>query len=452
MHKIKEENVEKCPPRRRPIRRGRGTIGEEGSDLFRTEKKTGRETGKRLLSLTLALAVTLTLFTDGALVPSAEAAVDAEGREVFCGREEHQHSEACYTTVRTLVCGLEEGEDHVHTDACWQEESVLSCGMEEHTHTLECYSDPSAIETSADWRASVSGAMITGEWDRDLVSVAKTQISYGESTRNFIVRDGVVHGYTRYGDFMDSSEAVVYGPWCASFVAFCMYYARIKGVPTSANCTTWVKRLMDEGLFYEYGEIEPKPGDLMFLYSGREDDALNHKAIHVGIVVEPKEESIVTIEGNVGPVSWREYEYAKTNQILGFGRLPKNPDYITIPGDRGRITFSGVLPENAEIRIRSLSAEEYAGYKLPEGRVYFAFETKVFVDGKEQRTGNAVRIEVEVPGVPQEGLQVYHVRENPQGGIIERWPVELLNVSGDKVSYYEFSLARVIAVAPDTQP
>ena len=505
------------------------------------EKTARAAAGRRLLATVLAFALIFPLFASGLMLPSARAAVDAEGREVFCGMEEHQHGDECYTTVRSLVCGQEEtghrhsdacyteretlvcgleeceahthGEEcyaeisslvcdntdpehthtaecyqkarvlvcglketeghrhtdecrktervlscgqeeregHIHSESCWREERVLSCGKAEHTHVLECYSDPSAVETDADWKASVSGAMITGRWDQDLVAVAKTQIGVGESTRNFIVRNGVVQGYTRYGDFMGSSEAVVYGPWCASFVIFCMYYARIKGVPTSANCATWVKQLMEEGLYFEYGEAEPKPGDLMFLYSGTEADAAAHKATHVGIVVEPKENGIVTIEGNVGPVSWREYEYDRTNQILGFGRLPDNPNYITLPGDRGRISFSGVLPENAEIRIRPLSEEEYAGYKLPEGRVYFAFETKVFVDGKEQKTGVAVHVEIEAPGVPQEGLQVFHVRENPQGGIVERWPVELLNVSGDTVSYTEFSLARIIAVAPEPE-
>ena len=59
-------------------------------------------------------------------------------------------------------------------------------------------------------------------------------------------------------------------------------------------------------------------------------------------------------------------------------------------------------------------------------------------------------VEIELPGVPED-LQVIHIRENDQGGIIERWPVELLTVSGDTVSYTEFSLARVIAVAADPQ-
>ena len=562
-----------------------GDCGKEGDELKYGEKRTGREKKRARLAFALALAMTLSLFTSGLVQPSASAAVDENGREVFCGKKAHQHTDACYTTVRTLICGeeevghhhtdecyteveklvcgqsecpphhhtdecwsdvstlicgeterpahhhsdecytersvlictnedpehvhteecytvekvlncgkeeteghahtdacyrvdrvlscgkeeteghthtaecyqtervlscgREENDGHIHSEACWKEERVLSCGMQEHTHTWECYSDRSAVETEADWRASVSGAMISGRWDMDLVAVARTQIGYCESSRNFIVRNGVQRGYTRYGDWFDDSEAIVYGNWCASFVAFCMYYARIRNVPSSANCAVWVEKLIDAGMYYDYGEIEPRPGDLMFLYSGKEADAEAHKATHMGIVAEVREGGIVTIEGNVGPVSWREYEYDKTNQILGFGRLPENPDYITIPGDRGRISFSGTLPKDAVIKIVPIPAEELAKYDLPEGRVFFAFEAKVFVDGEPVRTRVAVNVKVEAPGVPQEGLQVIHVRENDQGGIVEKWPVELLTVSGDTVSYYEFSLARIIAVAPE---
>ena len=540
---------------------------------------------RRFLAFTLAFAMTLSLLMSGFILPPAHAAVDEKGREVFCGKTAHKHSDACYTTVRTLICGEEETghrhtdacytevttvicgktecephqhtdacyveirtpicgqtecaphhhsaacfndistltctntdpehvhgescysvqhvcvcnleetdghthtdacfridrvlgcgkeateghthtaecfhvdrvlscgkverEGHIHSDACWKEDRVLSCGLNEHTHTLECYSDRSAVETEADWKASVSSAMITGDWSRDLIAVARTQIGYTESSRNYIVQNGYKRGYTRYGDWYDDTEAIIYGDWCATFVAFCLHYARVTGIPTSPNCAVWVQKLIDEGLYYDYGEYEPKPGDLMFIYSGKEADAQQHKATHIGIVAETREDSIVTIEGNVGSVLWREYEYAKTNQILGFGSMPENPNYISLAGDRGKVTFSGVLPKNAEIKIVPIPREELARYDLPEGRILFAFETKVFVDGQQAKTHVAVNVQIEVPGVPQEGLQVIHIRENDQGKVIEKWPVELLQVSGDTVSYTEFSLARCIAVATE---
>lgn len=88
----------------------------------------------------------------------------------YCGTEEHQHDESCYTTSKKLICGLEEqtepqaaegngeadlsagkeGEEaeiadgsyagsHVHTEECYEYEAILTCPLEEHTHTVECY-------------------------------------------------------------------------------------------------------------------------------------------------------------------------------------------------------------------------------------------------------------------------------------------------------------------------
>ncbi len=370
-------------------------------------------------------------------------------RKLTCGQEEtdgHTHTADCYVSERVCICGKEERDGHIHTDACYKTERVLSCGLAEHTHTLECYSDRSAIETEANWRASVSGATITGRWNEDLVAVARTQIGYNESSRNYVVRDGVKHGYTRYGDWIDNSEGVVYGNWCASFVAFCLYYADIHSVPYSANCATWVKKLIDAGMYYEYGEIEPKAGDLVFFYSGKEEDAQNHKAFHMGIIAETSETGFITIEGNAGPVSYHEYSYDKPERILGFCSLPENPNYRTLAGSRGITSFSGILPEDAEITIRALSAEEIAGYALPEGRVVFAFEATLLSDGKEYKQRGAVSIEIEAPGVPQE-LQVIHIKENPNGSTKEKYPVERLKVADGKVSFIDYSVARYIAVA-----
>ena len=551
--------------------------------MLRREKQNAGNARRKLLALTLAFAMTLSLLLSGAVLPSASALTDAEGREVFCGMAEHRHGDDCYTTQRTLICGkteqtehhhtdacyteqtslicgqverpahhhadacwtdrrtlicglteqaahrhtdacwtetavlictdadpehvhgtdcyridrtlscgLEETEGHVHSDACYRTDRVLGCGLEEteghthtaecyltervlscgqeereghthsdecwkterilvcelpeHTHTLECYSDRSAVEYEGIWRASVSSAMITGRWDKDLVAVARTQIGYYESNRNYIVIDGVKHGYTRYGDWIDDADAVVYGAWCASFVAFCMYYAGIRDVPYSSNCASWVKKLIDAGMYYDYGQIEPRKGDLMFIYSGSEKDAKEHKATHMGIVAQVTDHSIVTIEGNVGPVCWREYENDNTAQILGFGRLPDNPDYRSIEGSRGRITYSGVLPEGAETVVRALTAEEIAQCELPEGRVLFAFETQYLVDGKETKPRGAVIVRIETGELPEGKLQIFHIRIDENGKVAEKWPVEDLEFFDGALSYTTFTLSRCVAV------
>ena len=76
-----------------------GDCGKEGDDLKNGEKRTGRERNRALLAFTLALVMTLSLLSSGFAAPSAFADTDEDGREVFCGKKAHQHSDVCYTTV-----------------------------------------------------------------------------------------------------------------------------------------------------------------------------------------------------------------------------------------------------------------------------------------------------------------------------------------------------------------
>ena len=68
-----------------------------------------------------------------------------------------------------------------------------------------------------DWKASVKDVELTGDWNRDVLAVAETQLGYTESARNFIINDqGEQKGYTRYGDWYGD----LYGDWDAMFCAF----------------------------------------------------------------------------------------------------------------------------------------------------------------------------------------------------------------------------------------
>lgn len=57
---------------------------------------------------------------------------------------------------------------------------------------------------------------MTGNWDEDLLSVAKTQLGYEQSEKNFEIdpADGVtLHYYSRYGQ----SYGNPYGEWDVMF-------------------------------------------------------------------------------------------------------------------------------------------------------------------------------------------------------------------------------------------
>lgn len=195
---------------------------------------------------------------------------DPEDGTLICEKFEHTHDESCYTTEYELTCGLEEGElveqvveptqsaelvamavaepvalepvvdtvepiYHHHTDACYEE--VLVCPLPEHHHTVSCLSDTSAdLETPEEWQAANADAVITGEWNADLLSVAKTQLGYEQSEKNFEIdpADGVtLRYYSRYGQ----SYGNAYGEWDVMFLAYCLKYAEIpqSAIPQEAS-------------------------------------------------------------------------------------------------------------------------------------------------------------------------------------------------------------------------
>lgn len=61
-------------------------------------------------------------------------------------REAHRHSEGCYESKSVLVCGSEEAPGHTHGEGCYQ--SVNVCGLEEtpgHAHGEGCYAEDGSL-------------------------------------------------------------------------------------------------------------------------------------------------------------------------------------------------------------------------------------------------------------------------------------------------------------------
>lgn len=238
--------------------------------------------------------------------------------ELSCTVEEnHVHSEDCYTQEEVLICDMEEAsgileeEPHVHTEQCY--ETVLVCGMEEHTHSLFCYADSQAdLETPELWRQSLPE--LTGNWASDLLAVARSQLGYAESSRNYIVDDaGSVKGYTRYGAWTGNP----YGDWNVAFAAFCLRYANIPAaaVPSDGSCANWLAMLgAADG-------VSAGPGDLVFL-----DGDGDSTADRVGILAGIADGCVNTIEGDwEGTVSAGQYALGDA-AIVGFGKIPANPE------------------------------------------------------------------------------------------------------------------------------
>ena len=65
--------------------------------------------------------------------------------EIACGWQEnvyyHTHNEFCRDADGKLVCGIEAKEPHTHTDECWKTDRILICENNDpgHTHSDACY-------------------------------------------------------------------------------------------------------------------------------------------------------------------------------------------------------------------------------------------------------------------------------------------------------------------------
>ena len=265
--------------------------------------------------------------------------VDPDTGEFLCGYEEHEHSDDCYTTEteteEKLVCGYEEGEVlsdgaadddgiaaledtntatsvaddssseavsepvlHHHTEACY--EKVLTCTIPEHTHTLACLADYSAdVETDDDWQKYSVG--LSDNWNEALLAVAKEQLGYKESEKNFQTDEALgdiidVHHYTRYGAFYGNP----YADWDVAFIAFCQHYAGIPKTEIPQRLGLEALRADMDAMGFAYlteGEdaaYEAIPGDVVtYNKNGTADDET------VGIVETVGDDSLTVISGAV---------------------------------------------------------------------------------------------------------------------------------------------------------
>lgn len=367
--------------------------------------------------------------------------------ELVCGREEvpaHHHTESCYETRQVLACGKEETPAHQHTEECYSVTKELVCDKPLHEHTLQCYSDPEAdVENAAVWQKTLSGADLTGKWSEDVLAIAKTQLGYTESTANYEVQpDGMsMKGYTRYGQWY----GIPYGDWCAMYCSFCLDYAGVKDFPQNANCRAWIKALSDKDCdrYHMADAYTPKPGDLIFfdweaepaaeaedaetlpenegrILTAEEFERIVSGVDHVGLVLEviPGKNGdagqVKTIEGNSGDkVAMRTYELDDA-RIIGYGDLPANPDYTEMmqieaqAEDEAVITISGMLPEDAEVRMEPVpfGEDDLAGMFGTETASqitsYAAYDITIISCGEAWQPDESVGVTIKNPDMDAE--------------------------------------------------
>ena len=254
--------------------------------------------------------------------------------EAFCGYDEHQHNEEC--TVQALIC---EDAEHEHADECY--EITYSCDMTEHIHTADCYSDISAdLETAEIWEETIKGIPPELSQEETLIAVAETQLDYQESDLNFTVdEEKIKHGYTRYGEWYGNP----YGEWSTMFTSFCLHYAGVEDMPSSAGAESMQMELQEAELYRPSEEFTPYAGNIVFL-----DKDSDGTADVTAIVTEVSGASITVIEGDLdNKVAENSYELADKS-IIGYGLLPV------------------VMTETMELPEKTIETKTFAGTKAPE--------------------------------------------------------------------------------------
>lgn len=105
---------------------------------------------------------------------------------------------------------------------------------------------------------------MTGNWDEDLLSVAKTQLGYEQSEKNFEIdpADGVtLRYYSRYGQ----SYGNAYGEWDVMFLAYCLKYAEIpqSAIPQEASVLAPRSSMSGMDWLLEEDGSAAQPGDIV---------------------------------------------------------------------------------------------------------------------------------------------------------------------------------------------
>lgn len=272
-------------------------------------------------------------------------------RQLICGQTEepaHQHTDACYSWNQVLTCGMEEHthseactatepeeavfcgkESHTHGESCRDEQGELTCTLEEHTHSLACYADPMAdVETAEIWEQTFGDVTLTGDWRLDALAIARSQLGYAESTRNYAVaEDGqTLMGYTRYGAWKGDP----YGDWNALFAAFCLHYGGAENIPTDKDCGSWAAALADA--FLPAQSHEAAPGELVFF--DRDGDGTADWVAIVAEVTAGEEgaPSGITVIAGDADDAVQQCSYALEDPtILGYyGSLPEQAKAFTL--------------------------------------------------------------------------------------------------------------------------
>lgn len=337
-------------------------------------------------------------------MPQVAAHVHGEGcradaqQVLTCTQEEHIHGDGCYLEEEQsagaleYLCGF---ASHLHLESCYGEAGTLVCSIPEHTHDAVCVIadlDLTAdVQTPEQWETELSQLVLTGNWQEDLLTIAASQLGYRESSRNVILKEDTLKGYTRYG----AKYGDPYGDWNALYAAFCLHYAGVSQeiLPLNADSQKWMELLQEKEWIKEHLE-DPAPGTGALVFFKNTESETVYAGIAYLYVPQEGEEQEAELRILAGDVQDKVTEQNLDNlELLGFcdigaalaeSELGEAVETQTLPQQVVQtaqtenytvtVSYSSelVLPEGAQLRVTEYGREseifrqrcQEAGYEL----------------------------------------------------------------------------------------
>ena len=119
------------------------------------------------------------------------------------------------------------------------------------------------METAEEWQAAANVAL-NGNWAEDLLTVAKSQLDYQQSDKNFkldVEDQQVLRGYSRYGAWYGNP----YGAWDVMFLSYCLHFAGVPQtvVPQRAGVMALHSDLRGSQWLTDADGSTARPGDIV---------------------------------------------------------------------------------------------------------------------------------------------------------------------------------------------
>ena len=214
-----------------------GTRAAELSILAEASERIAVRRKKRLRAGIIAFFSCIIVFAT-AYVFILPAVTDST--VITCGKQEHTHTDDCYSVERTLICTKSAVIKHKHTDECRSTEKVLVCTEAEspgHTHTdgcfdgdgnLICTEQESAGHTHAEACYEIKTVYTCGYKEGEEVASpgghVHTETCYNTEKTLICTKEEHTHSAACYSD--PESDLESSSSWEAS----------VKGVKLTGNC------------------------------------------------------------------------------------------------------------------------------------------------------------------------------------------------------------------------